>query len=161
MVGIKDVTVVHDGRRTHVSWIGADGNRYHFWFVNVQNVSPEMDMIHKNPPLGTKRNEAGYFDVRRLDARAAVNRIIVEEVRRRVIDGNLVQKAIAAHEERERRGAEEARRLARVAHVQLCGPQLLAALKEVLTALVEGGGERWRDALAGADAAIAEAEREP
>jgi hypothetical protein len=123
-----------------VAGTGRDGNRYHVWInhdLSIPDYSAHEFTLYKNPPLSVPFRGEGYFRTRHLDARAAVNRQLVDELietaeKNRLVaqaDERLAYKQLEEKREQDRRYREYLK--------QQAGPSLYAALKDLL-AMIEG-----------------------
>lgn len=69
----------------------SDGARFHVWIdVNGDLIN---GTIYKNPPRHTPYEGEGWFNTRHLDANAKSNIPLVDEIKRRIQSGNLIDRA--------------------------------------------------------------------
>lgn len=115
------------------------GARYHVW-VHPQTLAPAAlgwdkstrDTLYKNPPEGTKTTDPGYYPARRLDIRAKFGAEMLACMRRIARRDRLREKAEDEAREAKARAESEERRRAWDARVSKAGPELLAALRDLL-----------------------------
>lgn len=114
-----------------------NGARYHLWF-NLATLKTEDDVLYKNPPIGIKSHDPGYFYTRRLDATNRVNASLVAklfvEIKERKLVEAAIQAALDKEAEYQREMAEKEREWAK----KEAGPDLYAALVGLLEARDDG-----------------------
>lgn len=134
------VTDTKMGDLISLAGTGRDGNRYHIWInhdLSIPDYSKHEFTLYKNPPLSVPHRGEGYFPTRHLDAGAAANRKMVDELIAAAKEFNLVAVADERREQTERARKLEADRSYREYLKQQAGPALYEALKNLL-AMVEG-----------------------
>lgn len=132
------------GDKVSVSWETPEA-RFHVWAHpksgQIQNglgivkgrpgdretVGERGPVLYKNPLVAYK--EPGYFDTRSLDATKPANAKTIEYVLGVVRERGLIDKALAAHAEKERQAQAEQAEAARLERIKEAGPQLFAAVQ--------------------------------
>jgi hypothetical protein len=120
---LNNLHMTADGANVAVGWDDDDGSRYHVWLevADGQPVPPYRvrktrrmgkrmveQTLYRNPPLGTRLGDDGYFGTQYLRADAKAHAPFVTLALRRAEDEGLFAKAVAT-----RRAAEEAEQVAR------------------------------------------------
>lgn len=127
------------GGRCAIGWDYA-GARYHFW-INMPS-RESQGILYKNPPLGLKTTDAGYFNTRQLDPEAKANAAMVAEAWAIVERDHLIEKMFAAEKEEKRKAAAELEENLRINRIQVAGVDLYEALRHAqdeLERLASGG----------------------
>ncbi len=150
--------------RVALNWRTSEA-RYHVW-VKLDTLEPTGDYVgrrgicYKNSLVGIR--EPGYFETRKLSLDSKPNAEAFKRAQQIARNNKLVEVLLAHEAAEHERKVEAERDAARLHRIKEAGPDLLAALQQLLAAVDHGRG--WQDtdpARDAARAAIALADGDP
>ncbi|MGZ2448308.1 hypothetical protein ACVIRO_001062 [Rhizobium ruizarguesonis] len=81
---------MHTNELFFATW-NAEGARFHVWLDNAGELV--NGTLYKNPPLEIPFEGEGWFETRYLKAHNKSNRPIIDEIKKRIAEGNLIGRA--------------------------------------------------------------------